>query len=398
MVEAKIAVVTHGRFHSFDLAEQLQAAGRLAAVYTGYPRFKLHNTRVDQSLIHSFPWFHTLELGLMRVPHMPRRVLKEVAWKAGRSLDAHAARTLPDCNVVSAPSGGGLRVGAEVQRRGGVYVCDRGSTHIRWVERTLRDEYAKLGLPWPGIDPRAVAREEAEYRQADAITLPSQFTMRSFVEMGVPREKLRLVPYGVNLTSYRRSTPTADNFRVLFVGQLSVRKGIHYLLEAFRRADLPNSELVLVGSAFPETATLLKRHPIDRVTLTGTLPREGVVREMSRASVLVLPSLEEGLAMVQAQALACGCPVIATTHAGAEDLFEDGREGFIVEPRDIDALAERLTRLHRDRDLRGAMSVAAEARVRQIGGWDAYGRASVRIFDDLLAARSSSALARAAAR
>src|SRR6185437_4891034 len=212
------------------------------------PRFKQRNTRVDERFIRSFPWFHTLELALMRVPHMPRRVLKEVAWKAGRSLDAHAARTLPDCNVVSALSGSGLRVGAEVQRRGGIYVCDRGSTHIRWVERTLRDEYAKLGLPWPGIDPRAVAREEAEYRQADAITLPSQFTMRSFVEMGVPREKLRLVPYGVNLTSYRRSTRAADNFRVLFVGQLSVRKGIHYLLEVFQRADLPDSDLVLVGS------------------------------------------------------------------------------------------------------------------------------------------------------
>lgn len=391
MAPARVAVVTHGRFHSFDLAEQLQAAGRLAAIYTGYPRFKLRNTQVDRRLIRSFPWLHTLQLGLIRLPHVPTRLMTAVGWRAARTLDAYAARTLPDCNVVSALSGSGLRVGSEVQRRGGAYVCDRGSTHIRWVERTLTEEYDRLGLPWEGMDRRMIAHEEAEYAQADAITVPSKFNVRTFIEMGVPPEKLKLIPYGVNLNSFRRQGDRAKNFRVLFVGQLAVRKGLHYLLEAFRQARLPGAELVLVGGTQLHTQAILDRYPMDNLTVTGLLPRAGVMREMSKASVLVLPSIEEGLAMVLAQSLACGCPVVATTHTGAEDLFTDGKEGFIVEPRDVDALADRLTRLYLDHDLREAMSAAAESRVRALGGWDTYGRTSFRVFDEVLAAKRSGA-------
>jgi alpha-maltose-1-phosphate synthase len=166
---------------------------------------------------------------------------------------------------------------------------------------------------------------------------------------------------------------------------------MHYLLEAFRRARLPGAELVLVGGQQSHTQAILDRYPTDHVTVTGLLPRAGVVSEMSKASVLVLPSIEEGLAMVLAQSLACGCPVIATTHTGAEDLFTDGQEGFIVPPRDVDALADRLTQLYVDHDLRDAMSAAAESRVRAIGGWDTYGLTSIRVFDELLAAKRSRA-------
>jgi glycosyltransferase involved in cell wall biosynthesis len=114
---------------------------------------------------------------------------------------------------------------------------------------------------------------------------------------------------------------------------------------------------------------------------------------MSRAGVLVLPSIEEGLALVQAQAMACGCPVIATPHAGAVDLFADGREGFIVPVRDPEAIADRLARLHGDPELRAAMGEAALARVRTIGGWDDYGRAALALFLRLARARGHEVVA-----
>ena len=386
---SKVVVVTHGRFHYLDLAAELQAAGRLGAIYTGYPQFKLRNTAVDPRLIRSFPWLHTLQIGFIRLPYCPKWLIDETGWRAAQTLRRHAARTLPECGVVVAASGAGLEAGRTIQRRGGVYLCDRGSTHIRWVERELAAEYDRLGWRWSGIDPRAVANEEAEYALADAITVPSRFSLRTYVEMGVPSDRLHLVPYGVNLDAFRRCAEPAANFRVLFVGGLSVRKGLHYLLEAFRLADLPGSELVLVGGRTPETAALLDRCRIDRLTWTGSLPRAEVAREMSRASVMVLASIEEGLALVQAQAMACGCPVIATTHTGAEDLFEDGREGFIVAPRDPEALAERLTRLYRDPELQAAMSAAAVARVTALGGWNCYGRAMMDLFDKLVGQRGA---------
>jgi glycosyltransferase involved in cell wall biosynthesis len=94
---------------------------------------------------------------------------------------------------------------------------------------------------------------------------------------------------------------------------------------------------------------------------------------MSRSHVLALPSVEEGLALVLGQAMACGCPVVATAATGAEDLFTDGIEGFIIPPRDPIALADRLQQLAGDPDLRARMSAAALARVKHLGGWDRYG-------------------------
>jgi glycosyltransferase involved in cell wall biosynthesis len=94
---------------------------------------------------------------------------------------------------------------------------------------------------------------------------------------------------------------------------------------------------------------------------------------MSRSHVLVLPSVEEGLALVQGEAMACGCPVIATTATGCEDLFSDGVEGFIVPDRDTAALADRMQQLADDPALRESMSAAALERVKSLGGWDTFG-------------------------
>ena len=104
---------------------------------------------------------------------------------------------------------------------------------------------------------------------------------------------------------------------------------------------------------------------------------------MSRSHVLVLPSVEEGLALVQAQAMACECPVIATRATGAEDLFTDRIEGFIVDDRDVDALTARLQQVADDPALRERLAAAARLRVQGIGGWDAYGERWDRLLHTL---------------
>ena len=135
---------------------------------------------------------------------------------------------------------------------------------------------------------------------------------------------MHLLPYGAALDVYKRSADRAGEFRVLFVGALSAQKGVHHLLEAFARARIPNSRLVLVGSVEPETPVLLARTPIRDVELTGPLARADVVDEMSRASVLVLPSIHDGFGLVVGEALACGCPVIASNQSGGPELVDDG--------------------------------------------------------------------------
>jgi len=384
----RVILTTHGRFHSFDLAEQLQRAGWLRAIYTAYPKFKLRNTRVDPRLIRSFPYVSALHR-LVEGRSAPLALKQALQLQASRAIDAYAWATLPPCDIVMALSASGLTTGRAVRRRGGRYVCDRGSTHLRWQMRLLAEEYDRAGIPFGQVHPRLIEREEAEYAQADAITVPSHFAARSFVDSGVDSAKLTIVPYGVDLEQFRPTAPRDPGFRVLFVGQLGVRKGIGYLLKAFRQAALPGARLVFVGSPTGETKALLGSDPLTDVEFTGALSRDQVAVQMSRASVMVLPSVEEGLAMVQAQALACGCPVIATVNAGAEDLFENGREGLIVPARDSEAIAQALTLLYRERDLLHAMSEAARRRVELIGGWDRYGSEIMALFERLLGGRPS---------
>ena len=379
----RVVLTTHGRFHSFDLAEQLQRAGLLSRIYTPYPKFKLRNTRIDSRLIRSFPFVSALHRIVEGRP-APRIVKQMLQLHASQAIDRYVRLTRPSCDIVMALSGSGLASGRDVQKHGGHYVCDRGSTHLRYQIRLLAEEYDRVGVAFEPAHERMIAREEAEYAQADAVTVPSRFAMRSFVESGVNPAKLHVVPYGVDLRHFERVAPRDPEFRVLFVGQLGVRKGIGYLLNAFRRAALPASRLVLVGNIGAETKNLLAGHNLADVEFTGGLSRDEVAIQMSRASVLVLPSIEEGLAMVQAQALACGCPVIATVNSGAQDLFEHGREGFIVPIRAPDAIAEALTLLYQDRDLLHAMSQAARQRVERNGGWDRYGAQIIALFKSLM--------------
>lgn len=151
------------------------------------------------------------------------------------------------------------------------------------------------------------------------------------------------------------------------------RKGIPYLLNAFRKVRHPRRVLKIVHGVLGEIRGYLAKAPLDNVEFHGVVPNAELPAVMSSAHVMVLPSIEERLALVLAEAIACGCPVIASTNTGGEDLLTDGVEGFIAPIRDPGAIADRLNQLIDDPDLRMRMSAAAQARISEIGGWDQYG-------------------------
>jgi len=375
----KVAQISIGRFHHFHLARQLQRHGLLDAIYTGYPRVKLRDELgVPPEKIRCFPW--------LQAPYMVRgrfglggpRISREWEWWARRSLDAYAAFRMasPEVpNALIALSGCGLNSGRQVQRHGGRYFCDRGSSHIRFQDDILREEHKRWGFPFNGIDPRIIEREEAEYAASDGILVPSEFVRQSFLSQGVPANRLFKVPYGARLDRFHPSgEPDPAKFSVLFVGQVSLRKGFLDLLDAFSRFSHPAKELRVIGSVSPEVREWLASRPApEGVNFLGIQPNAQLRQHYSEANALVLPSIEEGLSMVMGEALACGCPVIATPNTGAADLFTDGSEGFMVPIRDPSAMVARFDQLAQDSDLRARMRVAAVARVGAIGGWDVYG-------------------------
>lgn len=382
----KASLVCVARFHYFDLARQLEKRGMLERFYTGYPSWKLKGEDLPGSRVETYPWFITPYMALGRWGFLKEPLQRELAWMAHEALDSHVSRNLPPCDVLMVLSGAGLKTFRVASRRGIRTVCDRGSSHIRFQEAVLREEFSRWDDRFPGIDPRFVAKEEAEYEAADLITVPSEFARRSFVEMGVPEAKLRKVPYGVDLRRFEKTAePAKDRFEVLFVGQVSFRKGVPYLLAAFERFRHPKKRLRIVGPMQPEMRRYLDRHPPgEDVQLVGTLPQAELKYVMSRAHVMVLPSVEEGLACVQGQAMACGCPVIGTTNTGAEDLYTNGVEGFIVQPRDTVAVGERLQLLADEPERRKRMGENSLKRVAGLGGWDDYGARIVDVLAGLV--------------
>lgn len=375
----KIIVSAGGRFHAFELARQLYVRGLLHRLFTAYPKQKVYE--VDHAYVRTHPLLMTAYHLLNRLPI--ERASRILGTLPTVEYDRWVARNLDTSDLVVSLSSYAVETFRSARRMGAVTVCDRGSSHIAYQAEVLREEYRQFGIASDPMDERLMERELIEYEETDYISVPSTFVWRTFVEKGVPESKLLKIPYGVDLSVYRPMPKRDDTFRVIFAGTASIRKGIPYLLEAIAPLHLSRFEVVLVGHVQPGLEPLLRRYR-GSIRRMGFVPRLRLPEVYSQGSVLVLPSIEEGLALVQAQAMACGLPVIATPNTGAEDLFTHGVEGIIVPPRSAESLRAAILQMYDNPVQRADMGRRALARVQSLGGWDTYGQLAAEQFARVL--------------
>ena len=275
---------------------------------------------------------------------------------------ADRVKRLP-IDAVYAYEGGALQTFREAKRRGISSFYELPSSYWHWEHKLLSQEaernpeFANL-LPKLKDSPGHMAWKDEELNLADVVIAPSQHVRQTLAEV-VPDEKIRVISYGAPPLRPRRRTDRtkSDPLSVLFVGSLSQRKGISYLLEAVDKLGL-QVQLTLVGGKI--AANTKVDAACARWQWFESLPHSEVLELMGQADVLVLPSLAEGCALVVLEALACGLPVVVTPNTGALEFVRDGYEGFVVPICDADAIAERLEELHHNRDLLDAMSRAAQ--------------------------------------
>ena len=368
----QVIQATFGTFHHFHLARELESRGYLKHIYSTYPWRRLRREEIPHALVTTFPWVHTPYLAASR--YLP--ISSHVDWAIGRfiakSFDHWLCNRISPCDAYVALSGSGHKSGRRAQELGAKYVCDRGSSHARYQQQILMDEYRRWKIFMP--QPLEVDREEAEYENANAITVLSSFARRSFIEYGVPADKIHTMMLGVQLNKFQPiAEPPLDSFEVLFAGTVSFRKGIPYLLEAFRRLRHPHKRLRIAGVVQREIQPYLRTQDLSGIEFVGPQPQQQLAHLMNRSHVLVLPSIEDGFGMVITQAMACGCPVISSTNTGGPDLYNNGEAGFIIPIRDSEAIQQALQNLADDRSLRQQMSEAALRRVQSFGGWHQYG-------------------------
>ncbi|MBU0455287.1 MAG: glycosyltransferase family 4 protein [Pseudomonadota bacterium] len=381
----RVCVSVKGRFHAFYLAYQLQKYGFLQKLITSYPKFETQKYGIKREKIISLFLSEVLERMWKKLPLIVKNKIN-TQYFFHEFFDRRVARHIPnEIDLFVAFSSNALNSISVAHQRGAKTILERGSSHIQYQYDVLVEEYSQLHLPQPTIThPRIIQKELREYEVTDFISVPSNFVKQTLMDKGIPARKIIHVPYGVNLMHFSPHKKEDGVFRILFCGNRSVRKGVIYLLQAFTELKLPNAELWFIGSQDAEIEPIIKKYASPQIYFKGPFPEFELAKYYSQCSIFCLPSLEEGLAMVIPQAMACGLPVICTTNTGGGDIVRDGQDGFVIPIRDVEALKEKILKLYEDNELREKMGRSARERVQTGYTWDDYGHRMIVEYQRIL--------------
>ncbi|MBI4825100.1 MAG: glycosyltransferase family 4 protein [Nitrospirae bacterium] len=295
-----------------------------------------------------------------------------VAGEIGRASDIVMAESMIALHTIRKAKASGMAT-----------MLDTTNTHILNQSRILEEEYDRLGIRY-SFNPSAIVEKGLkEYEEADHITVRSSFAGRTFTERGISADKLFVVPSGIRMENFRQVKKEDDVFRVVYCGLSCIKKGTHYLLKAFRELQMKNAELCLIGGVLNDIKPLLAQYEGHFKSITFIKKNE-LYKYYSQGSVFVMPSLEEGLAKVIVEAMACGLPVIATENTGAEDIFQHGREGFIIQAGDAEALKEKILYMYNNHVACREMGQAAMLHVQKGFTINDYAERMIHAFSDAL--------------
>ncbi|MBW8873597.1 MAG: glycosyltransferase family 4 protein [Acidobacteria bacterium] len=388
-------LVTHpGRQHSHQAALALQGAGRLAGYWSGVParRFgRYPPVSLDSRLTRWFPWTPALRRGGDAL--LPAGAAAWNDFFACRLFDRWAAAGLrrSGAAAVIACEISALATFRQAKRLGLTTLLDAPSIH-----RAAQDRLHGTGDP-PGLHRRIAAVKDGEIALADHVLTVSELARQTYLDAGVPPEKVHAVALGADLELFAPGpgeAPAGEGFVFLFAGATIRRKGFDLLLAAFDRvvAAEPPARLPRLRIAGPrgDLGHLLDgRSPgspetPDRIAFLGPQTQDELAAELRRADCLVLPSRNDSYAMVVPEALASGLPVLISEMVGAKDLVTEGRTGWIVPVEEVRALAERMAWCVRHPEAVRAMRADCR-RAAEAATWPAYAQRFTDLLGSLVA-------------
>lgn len=354
MRKKKFLLVTPGTFHYFDLAKALKKKNQLIKIITGYPKFKLTKFKLPSNFIVSYGFFQILIQCFNKVRiNLNNFFLSTIQIFGFNKIDNLALNYLHDSDVLLALSGCGLKSGIFFKENNKIYICERSSSHILFINEILKEEYAKYGIKF-NIDQRIIKRELKEYEQSDFVLVPSKFAQNTFKKYNIFKTKVITFPSDNKIfksINKKKIFFSSNKFRIIYVGSLSLRKGLPYLLDAFNRLNFKGKELHLVGLKTSDYR--LFKHKIDfsKTILHGHLSQSKVNKLLNKSDVFVMPSLEEGAAIAVAQAMNTGLPVIVTKNTGWEEVVKKNSTGYVIDIRNSKMLYQKLNHLIKNKSI-----------------------------------------------
>jgi glycosyltransferase involved in cell wall biosynthesis len=272
---------------------------------------------------------------------------------------------------------------------------ERCNAHTRYAFDVVQRECTRINVPLRkgyehAFNAAVLKREEQEYALADGLLCPSEFVLKTFVDLGFARERLFRFIYGVDQTVFYPSPAPRDPskpFTVLFAGVAAVRKGLHIALEAWHQSKAcQTGRFRVAGSFIPEYRQRLLpllAHP--SVEVLGH--RNDIPDLMRAADVFVLPSIEEGFGLVCTEAMASGC--VPLVSSACTDLCKHGENALVHEVGDVQTLREHMDMLFSNADLYNRLRRCGVLAVPQIN-WTAAGQSLASAYRSIIEAKRPS--------
>lgn len=352
---------------------------------------------LPEDRLRSFPWREMGRLVSQRLK-VSAPLRHETGWASVdavyRSLDSKVAQLLPrwkrqyQLTSVHAYEDGALATLRAARNEGLLAGYDLPIAYWETSRRLLEGEAARL----PAWEPTLVGtrdseeklqRKTEELQAADLVVCPSQFVLNSIPESLRAGRRCIVAKFGSPPSRPGKPSPLRSPgapLRVLFAGSMTQRKGLADLFEAVNRLNRSDVELVVMGSPIADMS--FYRSQCASFRYEAPRPHEAVLQLMESCDVFCLPSIVEGRALVQQEAMSCGLPLIVTPNAGAEDLIDEGVTGFLVPPASPDAIADRIAWFADHRDAIPEMGRAALTKAAELT-WAQYAHTIIESYHEL---------------
>ncbi len=340
----KVSVFVHAKYLSFRMSEGLHKYGVLDRIYTIYPKFKMSTYKIPKDKIASYPVFGALKFLNSRLNKKLKTNFSDDRLSDLFSLAVSLTLKKPKGPwIFHAFSGYCERPLKKAKKMGAITVVERGCPHIDYQQQIMAEEKSLLFKTKFEPEHKYVYdRMKREYEMGDYIYVPSRYSQRSFLERGFSPEKVVVIP--ICSEKFTKPVPESEKpkkFTVLVTGGQFVRKGLFYVLEAWRKLNLPDAELIFKGGGVPKKFEYLLEGKNIR-QITKHLTDEEMTTLYNQAHIFVLPSIDEGFGQVVMEAMSAGLPVVVTENVGSADGVENGKDGFVVPIRSSDAIAEKI--------------------------------------------------------
>lgn len=379
----RVVTSSFSYFHMYHQAAQLAKHMLLSRFISGPPAYYAKQRGIPYEKVDSL-WL-IFALGYLRhrtLPLLPLGLDQNLLRFTHDQFSKQLAKKIPSNTDIFIGLSSFCKEAIETANaRGITTIVDHGSLHEAFEREQLIYENDKFGFLITGNSKNdwLIEKQQEEFSAAKYIFTLSNLSKKTMIEHGVSAEKIIVNHCGVSLGMFSGGAKRDKVFRIAFCGQVSPRKGLHYLLQAFAKLNAKDSELWVIGSLNDlrydsNLRKMIQKFQLPNIKFWGGVDTKTLVDLFSQCSVFVHPSVADGFGMVVTQAMACGLPVIVSDHTGASDVVVDGKNGFVVPARHVDILTSRLQQLY-DIGAKFTKKMGQEARltVQQGFTWDDYG-------------------------